>query len=80
MEIIGSGEVIVQGVKNALLDSKSFVVQFDDKTTNRQRAVWFRNVSRMYKEMGGGSIIWQQNPDTQSQYLVRPQDDPEQNY
>ena len=80
MDIRGSGDEIEEALKRVFMDSKSFAITFPGKLTNRQKAAWFRHANRVYQSIGGGWIEWNQNPDDATQYVIRPRDDPDQNY
>lgn len=75
-EFHGGGQDMERIVRHILMDSKAFLITFGSDTDESLRMAWFTRVDQIYKEIGGGSINAQQDPDNADRYLIKPVDDP----
>ena len=80
MEYHVSGDDTEKIIKATLMDAKSILVQFENTTNSTERLIWFNRVRQIYVEMGGGNITITQNQNDTNTYLIRPVDDPKNNY
>lgn len=67
-------------LRRYLMDSKTFIITFTSSQNRRQRQHHLRYIERIYQEMGGGGINAYPEPDNHNVFLIKPTDNPENNY